>query len=168
MSYRTFERGLIKEVEDVMLGALKYIESKFENGGKIIADIHKDQFVYGHTKDDENDKLYFIDIEPRFIDYDLEKDRYPDGWSSVEGETYGHFYDIYISILKIFLRNLLFLEEKSNKNFVRFKEALKDMIVKYEDNFHSSIKKWGGIYHDSYTRRERIKDLKELKNQLDI
>ncbi len=56
---------------------LKYVETKFAQRKKFMADIFiNEQYVYGKTKNDTEDKLYLVDAEPQYLEIDkMDDDR---------------------------------------------------------------------------------------------
>lgn len=65
-----------------------YFETIFSEGGDFLTDIHYlvhgqthlAQYVYGHRKDETEEQLYLVDIEPRFDTFDPQSTYTEAGW----------------------------------------------------------------------------------------
>ncbi len=70
-----------------------YIGDKFEKGGDMLVDIEPQQFMFGHTKQDPEDRVYWVDLEP------LTTTLTPFGGSQEEKDkVYSNLFAIYLSI----------------------------------------------------------------------
>lgn len=159
---------VLGDVEKSYVAFLDYLDEKFSKGGKILADVHLEQFMYGNTQRNSENLLYFIDIENRFVNWEADKDRFKSGWefsSTYSGPTYEHFVDLFNSLFSLVARTIKEVESKTGKSVNSVRERLRELVQKYEEQFYKSARQNTHFYNEWSINRE-LSEFKETKIEL--
>lgn len=129
---------LVSALEDVFVRAVDYIDEKIQAGGKFMIDIHLDQFMYGTTKRDPVQKIYFIDIENRFLESDEKRDNFRQVWQKEDRKYVDNFEKVYQSIFNMHIHAIKEIELKTGQRLSKLRGRLKLFIDKYEPKYYES------------------------------
>ncbi len=152
------DQKLVNGLEDVFIKSIDYIDEKIQVGKKFMIDIHLEQFMYGITKSDTVPKIYFIDIENRFLESDETKDRFRMVWQyNNKFHQEDNFEKVCTSILNMQTSALKEIESKTGKRLLKLRIRLKDFMEKY-----------GAMYYESATRKynQNLKNYEYMKNEI--
>ena len=73
----TFEEEdatVVEKYENLFDNLIQYHIDKYNNNELCIGDLKSEQFVYGKRKGDEEDMMYYVDVEPFFSKYERDKE----------------------------------------------------------------------------------------------
>ncbi len=123
---------LVNEIEKALVGVLDYYDAKIKNGGKLVLDTSCNQFMYGYTARDHKERLYYVDIEDRYVEFDPEKCTIaPYGYPHAKSESEMTFSTLFQTIALVQAISLASIEKASKIRLVELRGRLKDFLRKH-------------------------------------
>jgi len=109
------------KADDFFSKLARFFYDIFKEGGDFWFDLRDDQYVYGHRKDEKNDRIYIIDVDPVIKEYDPK---------NKEGNYF------LFDVLEMLFSDMLEVEEKFNPpvELTKTRKFLENMIDEIPKN----------------------------------